>query len=298
MRPVPVLQNTAVCVRLSCPPDCICDDTPNMRVEVDRERFMARPEIEYPTTAAPECAPASKHFASMKPGKKHQLVRRWNVEGLAIHLRLRNFETRWQAFRHRMRRGNDPHTFRLALRLFTPCQIATGTHQSLEDLRMMARMKDHKSHSGENPSLHAVNQIVGYVLMGFVPPPYENIRRLKRLGRKPVIVIVKACRSQDESFIGNPVGDRCIHAARIHGRHVGPFALDACLRPDCHTSSHSLPLAGQTNLIHHHAIAFPVPSNAWHSLAAASRPTESPTCTFTSPSRRAMTELPRVPSVR
>ncbi|MCY4140605.1 MAG: hypothetical protein OXF56_20370 [Rhodobacteraceae bacterium] len=51
-------------------------------------------------------------------------------------------------------------------------------------------MKDHETHSGENPSLHAVNPITGYVLMGLVPPPYENIRHLERLGRQPMIRMV------------------------------------------------------------------------------------------------------------
>src|SRR5437773_320172 len=123
---------------LTTPRHRVCDHALNLGLVIDREFLVTRAEVHDPPRPAAIAAAAAKHLAACKRADEDELVRRWDVEVLAVHLLMRDYDRLRHAGRDGMPRVDGPDHLPLAAGVRTPPQRAGGPHQSLEDLREVA----------------------------------------------------------------------------------------------------------------------------------------------------------------
>ena len=140
------------------PLDRVGEHAPDVRVVVDGVVLVAGAEVEDPARAALEAAAAAEHLAAGEGADEHQLVGRRDRERLAVHLLRVDHDRLRDARRDRVRRGDGPHQFALAL--VAPAQVAGGAEQAAEDLRVVPGVQDEQPHAAEHRLLHAFDDRV------------------------------------------------------------------------------------------------------------------------------------------
>src|SRR5690242_1112697 len=119
----------------AAPRNSVGDHALYLRLKVDGILLVPRAEVEDAAGATVEAASPAKHLAALERAYEHQLVRRRDVEELAVHLLVRDDDGLRHPGGDRMRRADRP--YHLALTHLTPAQPAAGPHQADEDLRHM-----------------------------------------------------------------------------------------------------------------------------------------------------------------
>src|SRR5690349_18152133 len=127
----------------------VCDHALYLGLKVNRVLLVPRAEVKDAPSAAVEAAAAAKHLAALERADEDELVRRRDVEELAVHLLVGDDEGLRDTRSDRMVWADGPDD--LALAHLAPPQPAAGPHQPHEDLRLVARMQDDQAHAVEYP---------------------------------------------------------------------------------------------------------------------------------------------------
>src|SRR5476649_1439733 len=145
---------------------------------------MPRPEVEDAPVAARPAAVAAEDLPALEPGDEDLLLGRWHAEGLAVHLLPGELEVAVDPAGNGMPGITDPEA--LALVGLAPGEGAGRAHEQLEDLGVVARVKDDEPHSLEHAGLDPARDLVAHLVMRHVAPPREDIGLLEPLHRQPV----------------------------------------------------------------------------------------------------------------
>ena len=175
-------------------------------------------EVKDASRAARVTAPAAKHLASLIRADEDELVRRRDVEELAIHLLVRDHDGLRQPRGDGMSRVHRPDHLALASRIGPPAQRAAGAHEAPEDLGVMARVQDHDAHAVEDARVHAFDDRVVDLVVGGVAPPGEHVGLRQRLFGQAVLWLVErgdANRDVAAQLPTDPIRDRAVHAFGI-----------------------------------------------------------------------------------
>src|SRR5438132_9719319 len=143
---IPVAPRVAVTARrqvvaglaLTTPRHRVRDHALNLGLVIDREFLVTRAEVHDPTRPAAIAAAAAEHLAACKRADEDELVRRWDVEVLAVHLLMRDDDRLRHAGSDGMPGVDGPDHLPLAAGVRTPPQRTSGPNQPLEDLRQIA----------------------------------------------------------------------------------------------------------------------------------------------------------------
>jgi len=92
------------------PLDRVSEHLPHVVVVVDRVRLVAGAEVEHPAVAATVTAAGPEHLAAGEPGVEHERVRRGDIEPLAVHLRLLQFDVLADPVGDRVWLGSTAHS--------------------------------------------------------------------------------------------------------------------------------------------------------------------------------------------
>src|SRR5262249_58672969 len=116
------------------------DDLLDLGLVVDRQGLVARAEVEDLAPAALVGAAAAEDLPALIPVDKHERVRSRHVEGLAVHLGVRDLEVFAKTGGDEMARRDDPDPLLLAD--LAPGQAAARPHQAAKDLREVPGVED------------------------------------------------------------------------------------------------------------------------------------------------------------
>src|SRR5262245_35209972 len=142
-------------------------------MKINRISFVPGPEIENLTVPAFPGAATPEDFTAFKPGKKNDLVWRWDRERLAVHFRVLNFKTAINPRRDGMAGVAYPKSFPLAR--LPPSERASCSHQAFENLGIMGGMKGDKPHALPNAAKNAIDDGILDLSVSSVSPPNEHI---------------------------------------------------------------------------------------------------------------------------
>src|SRR5918995_67084 len=210
------------------PADGVPDDTLHVGVVVGRVLLVARAEVEDPAPPPSVTEPAPEDLAPTEMAHEDELVGLRHVEGLPIHL-LTELYVLPETFGYGMAWGHDPEALRI---IEAPLQIAGRTHEPLEDLREVPRMEHDQAHPTEHPLVHLVHGLVGDLIVGHVPPPQENVRRVEHLLGQPMLGLVEGGGADLEAGLLQNRGERAVDAFGVDLRDVFIALLVPVLVPD------------------------------------------------------------------
>lgn len=192
---------------------------------------MARAEIEDAAFAAMEAAPASKYFAAGEPTDKHQLIRFWNIETLAIHFGLRNLKVFRNSIHDWVPVRDDPQPFLFTR--FTPLQIAGSAHTLFEYLGIVSRMKADEAHAVHDPSIYALDNLIAYFPMRGMSPPDQNIGLIQDFLGQPMLGLIQSRRPDIKACLIEAIGDNCMDSFWVDLCNRFDLFLMAKFVPDC-----------------------------------------------------------------
>lgn len=157
-------------------------------------------EIKYFSFSAHIRYAAAEYFSALKPTRKDDFVGLGNIEILAIHFFVRDFDPIGQPCRDRMIGSRHPKP--LTLVYLTPAQSTTRSHQFTEGFRHMRGMQEYAAHAAQNARGDLIHERVAHGFMHTMPPPDKHVRFLQNFIREPaaVFVIVLIHRFRFESF--------------------------------------------------------------------------------------------------
>src|SRR5437773_11111870 len=140
------------------------DHPPDVGVEVRRVRLVTGPEVEDPAPAAVVAAAAPEHLAALEPAHEDELIGGGDVEELAVHFLLPDYERFAEPRRDRMRGIDHPES--LPLPGFAPLEVAARSHEPAEDLRVVARVEDDQAHPVEHAPLDPIDDRIVDLVVG------------------------------------------------------------------------------------------------------------------------------------
>src|SRR5207245_6803945 len=124
----------------------------------DREFLVAWAEVGDASRPAVEAAAATKHLAALERTDEHELVRRRDVEELAVHLLLGDDNRLRHTLGDGVGRIHRPD--QLALAGSTPPERAAGSNQPPEALGAMGGRQHDESHSFEVAGMREAHYVV------------------------------------------------------------------------------------------------------------------------------------------
>ena len=147
-----------------------------------------------------------------------------------------------------------PH--QLALARVAPLEAARGAEQALEDLRVVAGVQDDEPHAAQHRLVHAVDDLVGDLVVRRVAPPGQHVGALEHLGGQAVLGLLERRRA-DGAEVGERGGEGAVDAVGVDRAHVVLRALVHVLVPD--RQVHALRMSVTTAAVHENSVA-PRPS--------------------------------------
>jgi hypothetical protein len=204
---------------------------PDIGVVERRITLVAGSEVENLSRSPGVAAARSKDLAVGEPRQEYELLRRRNVEKLAVHLLPLELDVAIESCRDRMRWRDDPDA--LDLVRDTPDEIAGRSHQPFENLRMVSRVENDQPHSMKHSGLDTIDRLLSYLLMRLVPPPDEDIRFHQNALGEAIFRLIERC-GADIQVIGGPqaLGDRAMNPFWINRSIPLVLTLMAILVPD------------------------------------------------------------------
>src|SRR5258708_2084030 len=209
------------------------DDAAHLGLVVDRVLLVAGAEVEDAASPPPEAAAAPQHLAAGERADEDQLLRRGDVEVLAIHLLPGDREDLGHALRDGVPRRHRPD--QLAQAVVPPAQGARGAHEDPEHLAVVRRVQRDQAHAAADPRADPVDHLVGHLVVRRVAPPRQHVGGVEHLGRQPLAGLVQRRRSHVglvAEVLAYAGRDRLVHAVGIDGRHRRIAALVDGLAPD------------------------------------------------------------------
>jgi hypothetical protein len=196
------------------------DDAANDRMIIGRISLMPWTEIEDFTLPATEGAAASEYFPAFEPAYEDELVRCWNVEVLAIHFLRLQLEELGNPRRDRVGWIYRPDT--LLLVRFAPLQVASGSHQLLEDFGEMAGVQYDKPHAVHHSFVHACDDVIVHFVMCHMPPPDKYVRVVEHFLCQSMLRLRLRCRAHCEAlpFRLQAFRDDRVNAVRIYAAYL------------------------------------------------------------------------------
>ena len=142
----------------SCPLHSICDYFLDIRLVVNGEGFMPRPEVEYFTLSPVIAAAASEDLSAGKPAYKYQGVGGWNIEAFPIHFLPGNFNIFVYALHNWVSRLYYPQSFLFPY--LPPFKVTFRAHQPAEYLGEMPGMQHNKAHAFKYPLMYLFHYFI------------------------------------------------------------------------------------------------------------------------------------------
>lgn len=139
-------------------------------------------EIEYLAAPAVPAAAGAEYFSARKPADEYQLVRRRDVEGLAVHFLVFQLERFRNALGDRMRGIAAPDARAIAL---APFQRSGRADQQLHRLARVRGMQPDESHALPNRVANAERDLVRHLIVRHVRPPDEHVGVVEHFLGKP-----------------------------------------------------------------------------------------------------------------
>ena len=185
---------------------------------VHRVLQVARAEVEDPPRAAEVAAAPAKDLAALERAYEHELVRRRDVEELAVHLLVGDDDGLGHPGGDRMRGADRPDELALAAQVGPPDERAGRAHQALEDLRVVAGVEDHDAHAVQHPAEYALDHLIGHLVVRGVPPPGQDVRVGKQCTGQAVLRFVQGRHTHGHragELAPQALDDRRMHAVRV-----------------------------------------------------------------------------------
>jgi len=113
---------------------------------------------------------------------------------------------------------DDPQA--LSLVGFAPQEVGGSAHQPPEDLRVVAGMQHDQTHAVQHMLLHAVDNGIGDLVVGQVPPPDQHVGLLQHGFGQAMLRLVERSSARVYSLLAQEGGNRAVNAGGIDGGNL------------------------------------------------------------------------------